>query len=269
MLRSVLAKTLRDLRRGFIWWTVGLAGYVALIVSVYPTVRDNPELDELVESYPEVLKAFIAFGGQFDFTSPAGYLGSELFSFMMPALFLVASIGNGAGTIAGEEERGTLDLLLAVPLSRARIALEKLAAMCLEIVGLGIVLWVALWIGALAFSMDLSAGDLAAATALLVVLAIAYGAIAFMLAGATGRKGLAVGATVALAVAAYLVNSLATLVDFLEPLQKVSPFYHYAVSDPLRQGIDPWHTLFLLAIAAAASALGVILFGRRDVASSA
>ena len=46
---------------------------------------------------------------------------------MFPALFLVASVGNGAGSIAGEEERGTLDLLLSEPLSRTRIAVEKLA----------------------------------------------------------------------------------------------------------------------------------------------
>ena len=91
---------LRPYRAGTLW-SLGLAGYVALIVSVYPTIRDNPDLNKLVESYPEALKAFIAFGGQFDFTSAAGYLGSELFSFMIPALFLVASVGNGAGSIAG------------------------------------------------------------------------------------------------------------------------------------------------------------------------
>ena len=264
---SVLVKSLNDLRRGFTWWAVGLVGYVALIVSVYPTVRDNPDLNELVESYPEALRAFISFGGQFDFTSAAGYLGSELFSFMIPALFLVASVGNGAGSIAGEEDRGTLDLLLSAPLSRTRIALEKLAAMCVEIVGLGLVLWLALWIGARVSSMEISAGNLAAAAAILVVLAIAYGAIAFMLGAATGRKGLAVGVTVALAVAAYLVNSLAALVDILEPFQKVSPFYHYAASDPLHQGLHPWHTLFLLAVGAAAATVGVFLFGRRDVAA--
>jgi ABC-2 type transport system permease protein len=267
MLRSVAAKTLRDARPAFVWWALGLTGYVALIVSVYPTVRDNPELNELVEAYPEALKAFISFGGQLDFTSAAGYLGSELFSFMIPILFLVAAIGHGAGSIAGEEERGTLELLLSTPLSRARIALEKLAAMCVELAALGVVLWLALWIGTLVFEMDVSAGHLAAATAAVVALAIAYGAVAFMLGAGTGRKGLAIGVAVALAVAAYLVNSLAALVDALEPAQKLSPFYHYAAGDPLHQGLDPWHTLVLLAVASAAAAVGVIAFGRRDLAS--
>ncbi|HWO81394.1 ABC transporter permease [Gaiella sp.] len=266
MLRNVFLKSLRDLRRSFAWWTVGLAGYVALIASVYPTVRDNPDLEKLVESYPEALKAFVAFGGQFDFTSAAGYLGSELFSFMMPALFLVAAVGHGAGTLAGEEERGTIDLLLSSPLSRTRVALEKLAAMCVELAALGVVLWLALWVGARAFSMEVSVAHLASATALLVVLALAYGAIAFMVAAATGRKTLAIGLTVALAVGAYLVNSLASLVEVLEPFQKATPFYHYAVADPLRQGLDPWHTLFLLAVGAVAAAAGVLLFDRRDLA---
>jgi ABC-2 type transport system permease protein len=266
VLRDVFLKSLRDLRRSFAWWTVGLAGYVALIASVYPTVRDNPDLEKLVESYPEALKAFVAFGGQFDFTSAAGYLGSELFSFMMPALFLVAAVGHGAGTLAGEEERGTIDLLLSSPLSRTRVALEKLAAMCVELAALGAVLWLALWVGARAFPMEVSVAHLASATALLVVLALAYGAIAFMVAAATGRKTLAIGLTVALAVGAYLVNSLASLVEVLEPFQKATPFYHYAVADPLRQGLDPWHTLFLLAVGAVAAAAGVLLFDRRDLA---
>ncbi len=267
MLGSVFAKSLRDLRRSFVGWSLGLVGYVALIVSVFPTVRDNPDLNKLVESYPEALKAFIAFGGQLDYTSAAGYLGSELFSFMIPALFLVASVGNGAGAIAGEEERGTLDLLLSFPLSRTRIAAEKLGAMCAEVVCLGVVLWLALWLGARIFGMEISAAHLGAAVAVLVVLAVAYGSIAFMIAAGTGRKGLAVGLTVALAVGAYLVNSLAALVSALEPFQKISPFYHYVAGDPLHGGLAPWHTLFLVAVGGVAALIGVVLFARRDVAT--
>jgi beta-exotoxin I transport system permease protein len=267
MLRNVFFKSLRDLRRSFAWWSVGLVGYVALIVSVYPTISDNADLNKLVESYPEALKAFIAFGGQLDYTSAAGYLGSELFSFMIPALFLVATVGNGAGSIAGEEERGTLDLLLSAPLSRTRIAAEKLGAMCVEVAGLGLVLWLALWVGALSFGLDVSAVHLGAAVVVLVLLATSFGAVAFMLAAATGRKALAIGVTVALAVGAYLVNSLASLVHALEPLQKVSPFYHYAAGDPLHRGLDPWHTLYLAAVGGVAAIVGVMLFARRDVAS--
>jgi ABC-2 type transport system permease protein len=72
MLRNVYAKSLRDMRRSIVWWSLGLIAIAALMVAVYPTVRDNPDLNKLVENYPDALKALIAFGGELDYTSGAG-----------------------------------------------------------------------------------------------------------------------------------------------------------------------------------------------------
>jgi ABC-2 type transport system permease protein len=267
MLRNVALKSLRDIRRSFLWWSLGLVGFVALIVSVYPTVHSNASLEKLSQDYPEALQSFLAFGGAVDYSTAAGYLGIELFSLMVPLLLLVAAIGTGAGTIAGEEERGTLELLLANPVSRTKVVLEKTIALVAEIAGLGLVLWLALWVGALLANMDISAGHLAAATLSAVLLALAYGAIAVLLGAATGKRTAAIGLTAAAAVAAYLVNGLAPLVDALDVVQKLSPFYHYAVGDPLRQGVSFVHMAVLVAIAAVATALAPWFFSRRDVAT--
>ena len=266
MLRNVFLKSLRDLRRGFVWWSIGLAGMSAMMVSVYPTVRGNAALDKLVKSYPDALKGFIGFGGELDYTSAAGYLGIELFSLVVPLLLLVAAIGAGANAVAGEEDRGTLDLLFSLPVSRARVALEKFGALAAESVALGLVVWVSLWIGAVAVGMDISAAKLAAAVVDAVALAVAYGSIALLAGCATGRRGLAIGVASAAAVAAYLVNSLAPLVDALSPLQKLSPFYYYGARSPLRDGLDPWHMLFLVGVAALALVGSIVAFRRRDLA---
>jgi beta-exotoxin I transport system permease protein len=238
---------------------------VALLVAVYPTVRDNPDLTKLVKQYPQALKSFLSFGGGVDYASGAGYLGSELFSFMIPLLFLVAAIGAGARAIASEEEKGTLDLLLSNPVSRRRVVLEKLGALVLELLALGIVLWLALVIGSHAAAMKVSAAHLGAAAAAAVLLGVAYGTIALLIGAASGKRGLAAGLTAALAVAAYVVNSLAPLVSDLEPLQKLSPVYHYAVSDPLRNGLEPQHVVVLVGIATVAAALAVAAFDRRHI----
>ena len=267
MLSNVLLKTLRDVRRSLLWWSLGLVGLVAMMVSVFPTVRDNPDLNKLVKQYPEALKAFISFGGQVDYTSGAGYLGSELFSFMIPLLFLVAAIGAGARAIAGEEEKGTIDLLLANPVSRRRILLEKLGALVAEVVALGAVLWLTLWIGSRAATMKVSGAHLGAGAASAALLAIAFGTIALLVGAATGKRGLAAGLAAALAVAAYVVNSLAPLVSALEPLQKLSPIYHYTVGDPLRKGLDVTHAGVLLGIAVVAAGLAVAAFDRRDISA--
>jgi ABC-2 type transport system permease protein len=265
MLRNVWLKSLRDLRRSFLWWSVGLVGLVAMIVAVYPSVRDNPGLNKLVQDYPEALKAFIAFGGEVDYVSAAGYLGSELFSFMVPLLFLFAIVGRAASTLAGEEEAGTLELLLANPVSRRRLALEKLGALVAEAVGLAAVLCLALLAGTRAAGMEISAAHLAAAATATLLLALAFGAIAYLVGAATGHRGRAIAVTSALAVAAYLVNALAPLVDALEPFRKASPFYHYAASDPLRSGLSVGHAGVLLAIAVVAAAASPLLFERRDL----
>ena len=265
MLRNAFLATLREMRRALAWWSLGLIGLTAMIVAVYPSIRDNPQLNRLAEDYPEALKAVIAFGDQVDYVSPAGYLGSELFSLTVPLLLIVAAVGAGARAIAGEEEKGTLELLLANPLSRRRLALEKLAALAAELLALGAVLWLALAVAVRAAGMDVSLGHLGAAAVSAVLLAVGFGSIALVVGCATGRRGVAIGATAAAAVAAYIVNSLAVLVDALEPVRNASPFYHYAASDPLRRGLSAGHSLFLLAVVAVAAVLAPVALDRRDL----
>ncbi len=267
MLRNVALKTLRDSRRAIGWWSIGLIGTVALMVAVYPSVRDNPSLNKLVEDYPEAVKGFVSFGGQLDYVSGAGYLGAELFAFMLPLLMLVVAIGAGARAIAGEEEQGTLDLLLATPVSRRLLVLEKLVALIIELTALSLVLWISLLVGAASVGMNVSPGHLLAATVSAGLLALAYGCIALLVGAAWGHRARAIGVAAAAAVAAYLVNALAPLVDALEPLRKASPFYHYAASDPLRHGLDASHVGVLLAITVIACTLAPIAFDRRDLAS--
>jgi ABC-2 type transport system permease protein len=266
MLASVYAKSLRDLRRGFAWWSLGLVGLAAMMVSVYPSVRDNAALNKLVENYPQALKGFFGLTGQLDFTSAAGYLGTELFSFVVPLLLLIAAVAAGSNAIAGEEERGTLELLLSLPVSRRRVTLEKLAALATESVALGLVLWLGLWIGAKIAGMHISAAHLAAATASAVALAVAYGAIALLVGCATGRRGLAIAVSAAAAVAAYLVDSLAPLAHAANTLRPLSPFYHYGGVEALRHGLEPLHLLVLLGIAVVATAGAVVAVERRDLA---
>jgi ABC-2 type transport system permease protein len=267
MLHSPFAKTLRDTRRALGWWSLGLIGLASMMIAVYPTVRDNPELNKMVKDYPDALKAFIAFGGNLDYVSGAGYLGSELFSFMVPLLLVIAAVGAGARAIAGEEEQGTLDLLLANPVSRRRLLLEKLGALGVEIVLLAFVLWLSLLVGVEIVGMDVSAAHLAAATASAALLALAFGAVALLVGVLAGRRGIAIGIAAAAAVAAYLVNSLAALVGFLDIPRKASPFYHYAASDPLRHGLALGHVAFLVALAVVASVAAAVAFERRDLAA--
>ena len=267
MLNSVFLKTLRDRRRGFLYWALGLIALVAVHAAVYPTMRGNPDFKKLSDSYPEAVKSFFGFGGQFDITSGAGFLGIEAFSMLVPLILIFCTVGAGAGAIAGEEERGTLDLLLSLPLSRSRCLLEKLAALVVETLALGLVLWLTLVIAVPLAKMHVGVGELLAASLLATALALGFGLIALAVGAASGKRGLAIGVSAALAVATYIVNSLASLVGWLEYLQWASPFFYYARSDPLRHGLEGSDLLVLIAIALVAACLAPIAFARRDLSA--
>jgi ABC-2 type transport system permease protein len=248
------------------WWALGLVALAGLQLGVYPTVRDESGLSELIEDYPEAIKELFGFGGAgFDYTSPAGYLGAELFAFVVPLLLIIVAVSAGARGVAGEEEQGHLETILALPVGRRHVVLEALAAMAAEVVVLGAVLLGALLAGAPLVGMDIAAANLAAAVLAAVLLAIGFGAVSLAIGAATGRRAVAAGATAALALTAYLVDSLGALVPWLGTLGPVTPFHHYAAPSPLADGASLPHLAALLALVAAGAVAAVVAVERRDI----
>ena len=241
---DVLLRTVRDAGRGLVFWTAGIVLLVVVTVSIYPSIEGNADLTDAVENYPKELTAF--FGGELDFASGAGYLNGELYSLMVPLLLLVYGIGAGARAIAGEEEAGTLKLLLAHPLRRRRVLLEKLGAAVVLLAGLGAVVFLAVTAASAVFGLDVGTADVAAATHGAVLLAAAFAALALLVGAATGSRALAIGVAASLVIASYLLYGLGNLVDALEPVQALAPWDWYAGGDQLRNGLDWPGTLLLL-----------------------
>jgi ABC-2 type transport system permease protein len=262
----ITAKTLRDQRRALVGWAIGMAALVLLYASFYPSIRSNAAtLNKYMESLPEALKNMIGNSG--DISSPVGYVRSEIFSTMGPLLLLILAIGSGARAIAGEEEGRTLDLLLANPVSRRSVVLQKFWAMVASTSGVGLVLLVSIALFGPPFGLHIGVVDLAAAVVSAIALAVSFGSIALAVGCWRGRRGIAIAASTSLAVVAYLLNILAPSVEALDRSQVLSPFYHYIEYDPLRTGFSALHLFVLVAIASAGLALALLAFERRDLAS--
>lgn len=265
MLRNILFKTLHDQRRSLVWWSVGMLALVGLTVPFYPTIRDNPQYNELISTLPTQLRAAFLAGVQ-DITSPEGYLNARLFTLLLPLLLLIYAIGVGTNAIAGEEERHTLDLLLAHPVKRSRVVLEKFGSLAIGVALLGLAVWVALWVGAVAIEMDIAAGKLAAATTSAVGLGLLFGTLALALGAATGKRALSLSMSAVLALGSYLIYSFASLNDRVEQVQPASPFYWYLGGEPIRNGLHVGHITALLGTTLVLLMVAVVTFNRRDVA---
>ena len=265
MLHNVCTKTLRDHWRAIAGWGLGLGLLTAFEIAIYPSIRDRAEdMNRLVAAYPEALKA--TFGLE-DFTTGAGFLTAELFSLVVPLVMVTIGIGFGARATAGEEERKTIDLLLANPLPRRRLVTDNLLALAAALAVVGLVLAAVLWAGTTMLDMGVGLGGVAAATGSAALLGLAFGTIALAVGCATGRRALAAAVAAALALAGWLVDSLAPLVAALEPWRKLTLFYQYLEHDPLRNGFDPANAAVLVAVAAVMALVATVAFQRRDLAT--
>lgn len=261
-MRSVFAKSLLDQRRALIGWGVGLAALIASAILIYPSVRDTPGLEELMERLPAAVTSVL---GEQNLLEPEGYVNGRVLFSLVPLAVLVVAIGRGADTIAGEESRGTLAFLLALPVSRRRVVAAKLLALAAALAVLALVLFLSLLASDAAVDLGIAPSGYAAASASALLLGLAFGWVALALGAATGNKALAIGTASALAFATYLLNSLAEIVERLEPLQPLSPFYWFIGQDPLRNGIRPGVLAVLLGIALIAAATALLTFDRRDI----
>ena len=266
MLANVFAKTVNDQRRSLVYWSASLVLLVAMYVAIWPSMRDQPGYNDILDQMPEAFRSLFAAAGA-DMSTSVGYIQVELLSFMGPIAVLIYGITAGVGAVAGEEDRHTMDMLLANPVSRARLVLDKFAAMVLGVFLLAAVTGAALLLEGMLVDMGLPVGGVTAAMLHMALLGVVFGSLALALSAATGRAGASRAVPIVVAVVAYVVNGLAPMVDWLEPVQKLSPFYWYIGHDPLRNGVDSASVLVAVLTCVVLVVLAVVGFRRRDVAA--
>jgi len=266
LLRSVFLKTVRDLRWPVFWTGLGLGLMGAYFMWIYQAFSKTIDLQSILDAFPPAIKALIG-GTVIDLSSATGFLNMELFPLMLPLILGGFAIALGSGATAGEESRGTLDVLLSEPIQRSRVVTEKVLATAIGTAAVAAALFVGLQVGCAVGGTSVAADRVAGGLVLATLLALVFGGIALALGCWTGNRAVAIGISGALMVVMYFVNALAPLVDSLDRIKGLSPFFYYMDGDPLRNGVDWAHAGVLAAAALAFYVLALIGFERRDLAS--
>jgi len=250
--------------RSLIWWTIAMVALALFVDAFYPSVRDAPGLDELFTDLPESVQPLL---GAVDFTSPEGYLLGQSYLFFLPAILLVFAIGRAATTISGEEEAGTLDLLLAQPISRTSLYLQKALVIAISVLVLTIATLIPTLILGPALGLDVPPERLIAVTIAMTIFTIAFAALALAVSAGTGRRIWGIGLAAGIAFVSYLIDGLGQSVEWLEPLRPFTPWYWYDATGAIITG-DIWPgSAILLGATALIGAAGLWGFRRRTLAS--
>ncbi|MBX3284132.1 MAG: ABC transporter permease subunit [Acidimicrobiales bacterium] len=238
----IAALDLRLRRKSLIGYSVGMAGYMLVIVALYPAFKNSSNLDKLTQSSEGVAALFGISGS---ITSPTGWISANAYANFFPLIVLLLTIGYGVAAFAGQERDGHLELILSLPYARARVAGEKIGVLVLQAVILSAVVLATLLPGP-AFDLHLPLGHLTTATLGIVLLGVDFGLLAMALAASTGNRGSSLGITSAVAAASYLVATLAPLVHWAKPARYASLFYWSASNSQLEHGLG-WAGLAILA----------------------
>ncbi|WP_198652829.1 ABC transporter permease subunit [Actinocorallia populi] len=255
--RSMFTKTLFDNRRIFTVWALATGLLALMYAGFYPQITADT-----AASVPEAMSGF----GFDDMGSAAGYLQGAVFGLLVPLLVTFYGAATGARMISADEESGYLDLLLAHPISRTRLLLQRFAALATGAVLIAAaVLGAMLAIRAGAELDTISAGGFAAQAVTLALLALVFGALATAIGAATGKgRATVFGAAAGIGVLAYAVNGFAPQIG-ADRLRRLTPFHYYIGGEPLKNGLPLADVCVLAAVTAVLLGAGTWRFARRDL----
>ena len=263
MRRALFVKSLRDHWRGILGWTLGTVALVAVQLSVYPTVRSSSgDWSELVDTFPEVFREIFRIQ---DYASEEGYLATELLSFVVPFLFMGLGASWGARVTTEDEEAGTADVLLALPVGRSTVLLTRLAAALSTVAAMAAAFVAALVVGTVVLDFSIPLDRYLAAGFVLTALGWLLASWATLLGALTGRRGASLGIAMGAAVAAFVLYSLAPLVEFLDSILFLNPLQWTLGSSPLTEGLHAGYVALTLGLGAVAAIAAVVVYRRRDI----
>jgi len=260
--KNVFLKTLRDYRVAIIGWGIGMG---LTIVSPMASVAT-------LISTPSQRAALAAVAAQFSWNADAaavttigGYATFKIGIFVFIAC--IWPLLAASRMLRGEEDRGSLDVLLSAPRSRVDIALQKVAAMWTALLLIGLVSGVIAYLGGVAFKADFTLVDGLLWGLNLALICAVFGGLALLISQFTQERGPAAGATAALLVVFIVLDMVHRIFPGAEWISRLSPIYYYNLSKSIipSYGTSAGGLLAQFAMAAVLTGAAIWLFARRDV----
>ncbi len=286
----LVSKLLRDLRTGWVVALLLLFGFQVLWARVAQSIATK------------VLEAFAALGvppdalRQILFEGPGQIIQALMggggvriehaqdlvsISYVHPltqTILCIWAIGRAAGAIAGEIDRGTMELLLAQPLRRSQVIAAHLLVDAITIPTLALAMWLGTLTGASLAGFIGAAGSLRLdplaflpAQLNVALLLFAVSGLTMALSAAGRSRNRVLGLAVLVALLQFLVNVIGQLWPPMEWMRVLTVFYYYQPQPMILNArwyaeTAVWLRLGMLAAAGTAGyVVALWTFCRRDL----
>ena len=244
-----------ELRAGM-FWLIGVCIYAGLIVTIYPSVRNAINLSELP---PNLRLAF----NLANFTELAGFLSAQLLGVILPILLPFFGMISLSFVVAGAEERGRLDLVLANPLPRRSLVLASWIVTAVWLLLISLATGLTIVVVAQARGVGIPFWTAIGATFTLWPISLAFSSLALLLSCLVRQRSTALGVAGALVLISYLDLVIGRLVGTVGWLRYISAFNYYGTA--AITGIWWGGVAVLLVASLILLLLAIVAFDRRDI----
>lgn len=275
----IYRRWMRDRRRSTVVWTLGLVLIIVATAAFYPSLSDST--GESLDGSSGAMSSLLGLSPGIDPSTPLGFLWIGLYANIVPWMLMALGIALGTAAIAGDEDTGTLEYMLARPITRTAIAWSRLAAVLTVLFVVSILSALSLIVsiplfdlgnavtttapdGSTSTAAGATAGDVLAGTFAAFAVAVGISGVAFLIGGITGRKNVTMGAASGIAIAGYVFYTLSQMTSSLDFLTWISPWRWYIDDVMLINGLD-WDVLLPFGLAALCGLIGWQAFLRRDL----
>jgi len=260
-------RLLKDRRISFLVYSLVSIGFSWMYVALFPGFAEQSEkLEQLLEVYPEsMIKAFnidIA-----TFVKLEGFMAVEMFSIIWPIFLIIIVTAIAGATLAGEIEKGTLEIILAQPLSRTKIFFARYGAGFTIMAVFVLTTIYAVVPLAWAYDINCNVGHFSKLVLVGFLFGLAVFSMAMFFSSIFKSKGIVYFLNGGVIVVMYVLNIVAGLKENLSNLKYGSFFYYFDSTGVLVHGkIDNWAYLVFIGTAVIFTILGAFIFNKRDIA---
>jgi ABC-2 type transport system permease protein len=266
---AVFIRFLKDKRNNLIAYLIGSMVFVEMYLSLFPSLKQQAEmLSKLLESYPKGLMSAVGFEGTTAFFSTVeNFMSTEFFTLFWPILSVTMLVSYANSMIVAEIEKGTIETVLAQPISRIKLFFTRyLAAAFYFAVFSGVSIFsIVLFAKLHGFEYQLRNYFTVWGVGFLFGMAIF--SVACFFSSIFSERGRATFATAGIVIAMYAINIISGLKESLKDLQYFS-FFHYMNASQLlgKNHVVDWTfwvfggSIVVFTLAAA------FWFNKRDVA---
>lgn len=258
---SLLKHEIKSRRLAILGWGFGLTLYGAIYISIFPGA-----LFEQLQSLKD-LTIYKLVGIQLG--SFEGYMASVVLVYI-PLLLGIYCVIASTSTLAGEEDRGTLELIVAMPLSRGQILTAKAAALSVTVLIIMIIAGVGnalvLVIIKIKTPINITPFGLFSALVSSVFLALGIIMIGLFLGAFLPNRRLTTIVMSFFFIASFFGENIAGMVESLEFIQYLSIFNYYDTTATIfSDGPQLSDIAVLIGVAVVFFALALIAFQKRNI----